>query len=156
MPEKRHPAIIAVIGAGQCDGKVRQMALEIGQEIARSGAILICGGLSGVMRAAAEGAKAENGVTVGILPGNDKAEANEFIDFRICTGLGEARYLIIIKTADAVIALPGRYGTLSELGFALKVGKPVVSYGSWEVSDEIIRANNAKEAVQLALQAIPG
>jgi uncharacterized protein (TIGR00725 family) len=152
MPDSNEKVYVGVIGAGHCTKKLRDLAADVGREIARAGAILICGGLDGVMKGAAEGAKSEGGVTIGILPGTDKADANKFIDYAICSGFGEARNLVIIRTADVVIAMPGMFGTLSELGFALKMKKPVVSLGSWDVNDNIIPAENAKEAVSLALK----
>jgi len=145
---------IGVIGAGRCTGKLKKMAADVGKEIANAGAILICGGLDGVMMGAAKGAKSADGVTIGIIPGEDKSDANKYIDYVICTGLSEARNLVIIRTADVLIALPGMFGTLSEIGFALKMKKPVISLGSWDVDKSIIRAENSKEAVKLALQAI--
>lgn len=154
MADSRNKIYIGVIGAGHCTKKLRDLAAEVGEEIARAGAILVCGGMDGIMKGAADGAKSANGTTIGILPGIDKREANEYIDYTICSGFGEARNLIIIRTADAVIALPGMFGTLSELGFALKMKKPVISLGSWEVTDAVVRAKDAKEAVKLALQTI--
>jgi uncharacterized protein (TIGR00725 family) len=154
MTDSGKKTYIGVIGAGHCTKKLRDLASEVGEEIARAGAVLVCGGLNGIMKGAAEGAKSVNGVTIGVLPGTEKREANEYIDYTICSGFGEARNLIIIRTADAVIALPGMFGTLSELGFALKMKKPVVSLGSWDVTDALIKAGDAKEAVKLALQAI--
>ncbi len=152
MPDSKGNIYVGVIGAGRCTRKLRDLASEVGKEIAREGAVLVCGGLDGVMKGAAEGAKSEGGVTIGILPGTDKTDANKFIDYAVCSGFGEARNLVIIRTADVVIAMPGMFGTLSELGFALKMKKPVVSLGSWEVDEKIIKAENAKEAVSLALK----
>jgi uncharacterized protein (TIGR00725 family) len=154
MADSGKKIYIGVIGAGHCTKKLRDLASEVGKEIASQGAILVCGGLDGIMMGAAQGAKSADGVTIGVLPGTDKRDANEFIDYVVCSGFGEARNLIIIRTADAVIALPGMFGTLSELGFALKMKKPVISLGSWEVSDAIIKAKDAKEAVKLAIQAV--
>lgn len=154
MADSRNKMYIGVIGAGHCTKKLRDLATEVGGEIAKAGAVLVCGGLDGIMKGAANGAKSENGTTIGILPGIDKGEANEYIDYSICSGFGEARNLIIIRTADAVIALPGMFGTLSELGFALKMKKPVISLGSWDVTDAVVKAKDAKEAVKLALQKI--
>ncbi|MBD3381747.1 MAG: TIGR00725 family protein [candidate division Zixibacteria bacterium] len=156
MPSASRKPFIGVIGAGQCNSEITTKAFELGQEIARSGAILVCGGLGGVMRAVSKGARAEGGVTIGVIPGDSKEDANEYIDYPICTGMGQARNLVIINTADVLIAVAGQYGTLSEIGFARKSGKPVISLGSWEIDDSIVRAENAKEAVQLALQAIQG
>ena len=143
-----------MIGAGHCNHEQYQTALQLGQEIARAGAVLVCGGMDGVMKAAAEGCRLAGGTSLGIIPGTDKSTANEFHDYVIATGFGEARNLVIIRTADVVIALPGQYGTLSEIGFALKMSKPVISLGSWDVSEDIRSAQTPKEAVRLALKAI--
>jgi len=154
MSDNKEKIYIGVIGAGQCNHEQYQTALELGQEIARAGAILVCGGMDGVMKAAAEGCRITGGVSLGIIPGVEKQAANEFHDYIIATGFGEARNLVIIRTADVIIALPGKYGTLSEIGFALKMNKPVISLGSWDVSVSISPAETPKEAVQLALKAI--
>ena len=106
------------------------------------------------MEGAAKGAKEEGGVTIGILPGEDKAEANPYIDYPIVTGFGEARNLVVIRTADVIIALPGKYGTLSELSFALKLGKPVVGINTWSISDRIRMVKKAKDAVKAALEEL--
>jgi hypothetical protein len=143
-----------VIGAGKTSQKIRNMAEEIGKEIAEIGGVLVCGGLGGVMEGAAKGAKEEGGVTIGILPGEDKAEANPYIDYPIVTGFGEARNLVVIRTADVIIALPGKYGTLSELSFALKLGKPVVGINTWSISDRIRMVKKAKDAVKAALEEL--
>jgi uncharacterized protein (TIGR00725 family) len=154
MTDSRKKVYIGVIGAGHCTNKLKKVALEVGREIAESGAIMVCGGLDGIMKAAAEGAKSAQGATIGIIPSDNKADANEHIDCVIATGMGEVRNLIIIRTADVLIALPGMFGTLSELGFALKLKKPVISLGSWDIHEKIIKAENPKEAVKLALQEI--
>lgn len=149
--------LVAVIGAASCDEKVAALAREVGREIARRGAILVCGGRGGVMEAACQGAKAEGGLTVGILPGVDRREANPYVDVPIVTGLGEARNAVIARTADVVIAIHGGYGTLSEIGLALKMGKPVVGLHTWELWREgqavpaIIPANTPVQAVELAM-----
>jgi uncharacterized protein (TIGR00725 family) len=148
---------VAVIGSGHCDEGVAARAEEVGREIARRGAVLVCGGRSGVMEAACRGAKAEGGTTVGILPGTDRREANAHVDIPIVTGLGEARNAIVVRTADAVVAVSGGYGTLSEIGLALKMGRPVVGLGTWELSqgDELLpavtRASTPDQAVDLAM-----
>lgn len=118
---------IGVIGAGTCDQTVAELAAEVGRGIARGGALLICGGLTGVMAAAARGAKEAGGFTVGILPGSDIAGANPFIDFPVATNMGQARNAIIVQTAQVLIAVAGGYGTLSEIAMALKLGKPVLA-----------------------------
>jgi uncharacterized protein (TIGR00725 family) len=153
MPKPK-PIYIGVIGGGDCSEEVYRLAEEVGERVAKAGAILVCGGLGGVMEAASKGAKKANGVTIGILPGTDKYQANSFIDFPIVTGLGEARNALVVRNSDALIALPGEFGTLSEIAFALKSGKPVVGISSWNVSDKIIQAKNPKEAVETAVKLI--
>lgn len=148
---KKEQVFIAVIGAGKCSGKLKDLAEKVGKTIAEKGAILICGGLGGVMEAAAKGAKSKKGVTIGILPGDDRKEANPFIDIAIPTGIGEARNLVVIKSADAVIALPGKFGTLSEMAFALKLEKPVISISSWNVDEKIERIEDPEKAVARAI-----
>jgi len=152
-PCSRKP-LIAVCGAGSCDGELGRLAGEVGREIAGRGAVLICGGLGGVMEAAARGAREAGGVTIGVLPGPDKADANPWIEFAVATDMGHARNAIIIRTADAVVAVGGAYGTLSEIAFALKMGKPVVSLGSWEVSADVLKASDAREAVTLVMDKV--
>jgi len=143
--------VIGVIGAGSCSGKDRELAEAVGRHIATTGNLLVCGGLGGVMEAAAKGAKDAGGVTIGILPGDNKDAANRYIDVAIATGMGEARNIIIIKTSDAVIALPGKYGTLSEMAFAMKIGKPIVSLSNWEISEDIFKTDDPETAVNKAL-----
>jgi len=144
--------IIAVCGAGECDEQVAALAEAVGQEIARRGYWLACGGLGGVMEAAARGAKQAGGMTLGILPGLSKAEANPWIDVAVATGLREGRNLILVRTADAVIALSGEYGTLSEIALALKIGKPVIGLNTWKVGPEVVLARDAAEAVEKAVR----
>jgi uncharacterized protein (TIGR00725 family) len=107
--------------------------------------------MGGVMEAASKGAKEQGGVTIGILPGTDRSQTNSYIDFPIVTGLGEGRNLLVVRNSDVLIAFPGEFGTLSEIAFALKLGKPVVGLSTWNVSGEIIKARSAQEAVSLAL-----
>lgn len=145
---------IGVIGGGGCSEDVYKLAEEVGERVAKAGAVLVCGGLSGVMEAASKGAKKAGGVTIGILPGTDKNEANPYIDYPIATGLGGGRNLLVIGNSDAVIALPGEFGTLSEIAFALKSDKPVIGISTWDVSEKIIKAKNAEEAVKKALDII--
>ncbi len=145
---------IGVIGAGDCSDEVYKLAEQVGERIAKAGAVLVCGGLGGVMEAASKGAKKEGGTTVGILPGVDKSHANSYIDFRIVTGLGEGRNLLVIRNSDVVIALPGEYGTLSEIAFCLKLGKPIIGLSTWDISEAIIKAKDAEEAVKMALSKV--
>ncbi|HVN63853.1 MAG TPA: TIGR00725 family protein [Candidatus Binataceae bacterium] len=148
---KRDPAI-AVIGAGNATRTVSRLAHQVGREIARRGALLICGGRGGVMAAAAGGACEMGGRTVGILPGYDRRAANRHIEVAIATGMGEARNAIIVASADAIVALSGEGGTLAEIGFAIKMGKPVVALDSWPEIAGLHRAETAASAVTLALK----
>jgi uncharacterized protein (TIGR00725 family) len=125
--------IIGVIGSGFADGKTLHTAETVGRIIAKRGALLVCGGLGGVMEAAARGAKTEGGTTIGILPHPEKESANPFIDIPVATGFGEGRNVIIVRTADALIAIGGEYGTLSEIAFALKMGKTVIGLDTWDI-----------------------
>lgn len=144
------------MGTGEEDSEANQLAEQVGAELARRGVVVVCGGLSGVMEAVCRGAKQAGGTTLGILPDADRTRANEHIDVAIATGMGEARNTLIVRTADAVIAIGGGFGTLSEIGFALKTNKPVVGLATWELAragmpDPITRASTASEAVVLAL-----
>jgi len=152
MPHKRKP-IIAVIGGGECTKELQNSAADIGRFIAENGGVVICGGLGGVMEGAARGAKKGGGTTIGVIPSSNKYDANEYIDYVIVTGLGEARNLIIVKTADAIVALPGKYGTLTEMAFALHAGKPIVSVTkAWDLGDEILQFDDPLEAAKAALK----
>jgi uncharacterized protein (TIGR00725 family) len=124
-------------------------AERVGALVAQRGAVLVCGGLGGVMEAACRGAKSSGGTTVGLLPGADRAAANRFVDIAIPTGLGEARNALVVRAVDAVIAVGGGYGTLSEIALALKAGKRVVGLGSWE-----IEGVEAAESPQAAVEAV--
>jgi len=150
---------IAVIGGGKCARQVYRLAEEVGRELARQGAILICGGLGGVMEAACKGAREVGGNTIGILPGNRSQEANPYVSIPIVTGMGEMRNVIIVKSSQAVIAIDGEFGTLSEISHALKNKIPVIGIGTWEMSrkgvpdESIIPADNPRDAVMKALAA---
>lgn len=122
----------------------------MGRLLAERGAVLVCGGLGGVMAAACRGAKDGGGTTVGILPGTDRGEANEFVDVAIPTGLGEARNALVVRAAHALIAVGGGYGTLSEIALALKAGKRVVGLGSWDI-DGVERVDTPEAAVEAVL-----
>ena len=148
---------VAVIGAGTCTPAEAAAAEEVGAHLARAGAVVVCGGLSGVMEAACRGARREGGLTVGILPGNDRSAANPHVVVAIATGLGELRNGLVVRAADALIAVGGEFGTLSEIGFALKLGKRVVGLSTWELPrrpDAILRAGTAGEAARLALEVV--
>lgn len=148
---------VAVVGDGHCSPEVAALAETVGRELARRGAVLVCGGLGGVMEAACRGARAAGGLTIGILPGALRHEANPYVDIPIVTGMGEARNVLVVQSSQAVIAVHGEYGTLSEIAHALKLGIPVVGLGTWELSRDgqprqsIVRAQTPQEAVQKAL-----
>jgi uncharacterized protein (TIGR00725 family) len=152
---KQQKLLIAVIGGHKCGRKTQKLAEELGREIAKLGAILICGGLGGVMQAAAKGAKGAGGTTVGILPTDDKNDANQFIDIPIATGLGYTRNTLVTTAADIIIALPGEYGTLSEIAFALNARKPVLGIGAWDIKGAI-RAKTPQEAIKIIKQILKG
>ncbi len=145
--------IIGVIGAGAADEKMFKAAETVGRLIAKKGALLVCGGLGGVMEAAAKGAKAEGGTTIGILPQTGKESSNPYIDIPVATGFGEGRNVIIVRTADVLIAVGGEYGTLSEIAFALKMGKTVIGLNTWGIKG-VINAANEKEAVERAFNGL--
>ena len=142
--------MIGVVGSGDTEKSHDTLAMEVGSLIARHGAVMVCGGLSGIMEAASRGAAQAGGNIIGILPGSDKDEANPHITFPIPTGLGVARNVLIVKSADALVALPGGPGTLSEIALALNTGKPVVDLGGWKI-EGTLPASTADEAVLLAL-----
>jgi len=152
--------IIAVIGASMAGAAELKTAEEVGRLIARSGATLVCGGMGGVMEAACRGASSEGGLTIGILPGDNALAANEYVDIPIVTGIGYARNVAVVKSARAVIAIGGSYGTLSEIAHALQSGLPVIGLGTWHISRDgkreegIITAQNPSEAVNIALEMI--
>jgi uncharacterized protein (TIGR00725 family) len=145
--------IIGVIGGRRTEKSLLKEAEEAGRLIAQNGAALVCGGLGGVMEAASRGAKAGGGLTVGILPQNDAKEANQFIDIPIVTGLGIGRNVIIARTADALIAVGGAYGTLSEIAFALQMGKPVAGIKTWDIKG-VIPSENAADAIEKILAVL--
>ena len=149
MSVRRKP-VIAVIGGSVCTDDVYSLAREVGREIALAGCALVCGGLSGVMEGAAEGASLAQGEVIGILPGLDKDSANKYVSLVIPTGLSEARNALVVNSADVVIALEGEFGTMSEIALALRAGKPVISLGDWKLSDKIIAVGSASEAVKKA------
>ncbi len=145
--------IIAVIGGRRTERPLLREAEEAGRLIAQKGAVLVCGGLGGVMEAASKGAKSEGGITVGILPYNDSKKSNLYIDIPIATGLGIGRNVIIARTADALIAVGGEYGTLSEIAFALQMEKPVAGIKTWNIKG-IISAENADDAVKKVFEIL--
>jgi uncharacterized protein (TIGR00725 family) len=150
---------IAVIGGGNPDADARSLAAEVGRRLAEAGAVVVCGGLGGVMEAAARGARESGGDVIGILPGDDPAAANQHVTHVVATGAGEARDLAVVASAQAVIAVGGERGTLAEIAFARRLGRPVIALQSWRVSGAAAMANGpgiepaetAAEAVERAL-----
>ena len=149
--------IIAVIGNSSCSPEEAKLAVRVGTLLAEQGVTVICGGLGGVMEAACRGAKSKGGLTVGILPGQDSSTANPWVDVPVVTGIGEARNAAVVKSAQAVIAVGGSYGTLSEIAYALKSGIPVIGLNTWSLSrngrqdDSIVRVQSAVQAVNKAI-----
>jgi uncharacterized protein (TIGR00725 family) len=141
---------VAVVGPGAASPEQEAVAEEVGRLLARGGAVVVCGGLGGVMEAACRGARSEGGTAVGILPGLDRGAANPFVSVAVPTGLGEARNALVVRAADALIAVGGAYGTLSEIALALKAGKPVIGLGTWEI-DGVERVEGPEAAVKMAL-----
>ncbi len=166
MPEPttaRRAPYVAVIGDGDPRGpdaqRILDMAEQVGRFLARGGAVVVTGGLGGVMAAASRGAAVAGGMTVGILPGSDPDDANEYVRVPVATGLGFARNLVVVTAADAVVAIGGRHGTLSEIGLALRMGRSVVALASWRVESDqrmagprVHRVRDADEAAGMALR----
>lgn len=154
MKDLRHRIRVAVIGGSRPGRPAVEAAFEVGRLIARAGAVVVCGGLGGVMEAACRGAREEGGPTVGILPGGSPADANPWVDLPIATGLGYTRNALVVMNADAVIAVDGEYGTLSEIAYGKIHGKKVVGLGTWEIKG-VVPAATPEEAVRLALDGAP-
>lgn len=150
----RSPFIGIIGSGGVCTQSMEELAAEVGREVARKGAVLVCGGLKGVMTAAARGAKEIEGVTIGIIPGPDISAANEYIDFPVATNMGFGRNAIIVHTADVLISVGGGYGTLSEVALALKTGKSVVALQPQFQIAGVITVTTATEAVTEALTLV--
>jgi uncharacterized protein (TIGR00725 family) len=142
---------VAVVGPGEATAAELALAEEVGAQLVDRGAAVVTGGLGGVMEAACRGAKSRRGLTIGLLPGLDRSEANGWVDVAIATGLGELRNGLIVRTSDAVVAIGGSPGTLSEIGFALKRGLPVIGLGTF-AADGVVEASSAAEAAALALR----
>jgi len=152
--EIRSRVRVGVIGGARAGAPALAQAAEVGRLIARGGAILVCGGLSGVMEAAARGAREAGGLTVGILPGTKPAEANPHIDVALATGLGTTRNSLVAMNADVLIAIDGEYGTLSEIAYGRIYGRTVVGLGTWTI-EGVVPAASPEEAVRLAFEAVP-
>jgi len=153
---------VCVVGPDDpCDDAVKAAAEEIGRLLARAGAVVVNGGLGGAMEAASRGAASEGGVVLGILPGLSRAEGNPHLTVAVATGMGEMRNVLNVRTADALIAVAGEFGTLSEIAFALKTGVPVIGLRTWELMkadgervDAIVRVSTPEEAVREALARV--
>jgi len=151
---------VAVVGSGEPDEAHEQAAEIVGRHVAAAGAVLVCGGLGGVMEAACRGAALAGGQTVGLLPGRDRAAANQWVGTVVPTGLGEMRNCLVVQSADVLIAVGGEYGTLSEVAFALKLGCPVVGVSTWGLTrpdgspDHGIVVADAESAVATALELV--
>jgi uncharacterized protein (TIGR00725 family) len=148
---------VAVVGGGEAGDDVCRLAEDLGRELARRGAVVVTGGLGGVMAAASRGAKDGQGSTIGILPGADRADANPWVDVAVPTGLGEGRNLLVVRAADAVVAVAGEFGTLSEIALALRAGTPVIGLRTWELTrdgrpvDAIVVASTPADAAGKAV-----
>lgn len=151
---------IAVVGPGDADGRLREFAYDVGKLLAQQGAVVVTGGLGGVMAAASQGARSAGGLVVGLLPSGDARDANEFVDVAIPTGLGELRNGLLVRSVDGVIAVGGSWGTLSEISLAMRTGTPVVCLQGWEISDQagarvnLVTASSAAEAIDVLYHAL--
>jgi len=141
---------VSVVGSGTATGELYEKAREVGRLVAERGGTVVCGGLSGVMEAAARGAAEAGGTAMGILPDEDRRRANEYLTHSIATGTGHARNLAVVCSGDVVVAIGGEYGTLSEIGLARKVGRPVVALESWNLGEHVTVASSPREAVEAA------
>jgi uncharacterized protein (TIGR00725 family) len=155
MKDLRQRLRIAVIGGSRPGPQAVETAFEVGRLIAQAGAVVVCGGLGGVMEAACRGAKEEGGLTIGLLPGGSPADANPWVDVPVATGLGYTRNALVVMNADAVIAVDGEYGTLSEIAYGKIHGRRVVGLATWEVKG-VEPAATPEEAVRMALEGLPG
>lgn len=153
--------IVGVIGSSKAEPELLKLAEEVGAEIARNRAAVVCGGLSGVMEAVCKGARREGGLTIGIIPSDEKGDANPFVQIPIVTGMGMGRNVMLVKTADVLIAVGGEFGTLSEIAHALNLGKKVIGLRTWKLEKahtksipNLVEVDTAKKAVALALEEI--
>ena len=147
---------VAVVGSGTATGERYERAREVGRLVARRGGTVVCGGLSGVMEAAARGATEAGGTAIGVLPDDDRRRQNDFLTYSVATGVGQARNLAVVCSGDVVIAVGGEYGTLSEIGLARKVGRTVVVLGGWDLGEHVTVAGSPDEAVEAAFELLGG
>ena len=145
---------MAVVGSGFAAGELYEKAREVGRLVAERGGIIVCGGLSGVMEAAARGAAEVGGTAIGVLPDENRQRANEYLAYSITTGTGHARNLAVVCSGDVVVAVGGEYGTLSEIGLALKVGRPVVALESWDLGEHVLVTSSPEEAVEATFELV--
>jgi uncharacterized protein (TIGR00725 family) len=151
---------ISVVGPSDAPPDVLRIAEEVGACVARAGAILVTGGGSGAMEAACRGARAAGGVTLGLLPGSSRSDGNAFLDVSVPTGMGEMRNVLVVRSADGIVAVGGAFGTLSEIALAFKLGKPIVGIGTWTASiggetAPMLTAATAEQAVGLLMAVLP-
>lgn len=156
MEGRKAPPRIGVIGGSTCTAKQAEAARKVGELIARRGGILVCGGMGGVMEAACRGAAENGGITVGILPGNSAREGNSHLTVPVATGMGYARNSVVVMSSQAIIAIGGKYGTLSELAYAAQYGLPVFGLSTWKVRMPVKHVRTPAEAVRLAFEAAGG
>lgn len=150
---RKQKITVSVIGGHDANGKVEQLAHKVGAIVGKVGCILVCGGLNGVMEAASRGAKEAGGLTIGLLPGRDKKDANQFIDIALPTSIGYARNAMVACSADIIIALPGSYGTQSEICYGLVYGRPVIDLGQWNING-MIKVKNLADAQRKIKQLV--
>lgn len=153
--------IVGVIGSTKAEPDILRLAEEVGAEIAKRGAAVVCGGLGGVMEAVCKGARREGGLTIGIIPSDEKNDANPYVQIPIVTGMGMGRNVMLVKTADVIIAVGGEFGTLSEIAHALNIGKKVIGLRTWRLEKardrpipNLIVASEPKQAVEIAVNLI--
>ena len=162
MSARSQGPYVAVVGGSEYVEEDCRAAEEVGARIAAAGGLVLCGGRSGVMEAVCRGAKRSGGTTIGFLPGEERGAANDYVDIALTTGLGEMRNMLIVQASDVVIAVGGEFGTLSELAFALRIGRPVVGLGTWELSkkgevaDAIHVVDDPAAAVDKAIELVTG
>jgi len=147
---------VAVVGSGTAAAELYEQAREVGRLVAERGATVVCGGLSGVMEAAARGATEAGGTAIGILPDEDRRRQNRYLTYSVATGAGQARNLAVVCSADVVIAVGGEYGTLSEIGLARKVGQPVVVLEGWDLGEHVTVSTSPLAAVEAAFELLGG
>ena len=150
MPGENRKPYVTVVGSGEASGELYEKAQEVGRLVAERGGTVVCGGRSGVMEAAARGAREAGGTAIGILPDEDRKRASEYLTHSIATGTGHARNLAVVCSGDVVVAVGGEYGTLSEIGLALKVGRPVVALESWDLGEHVTVVTSPEDAVEAA------